>query len=63
MAFLDAALQNLAHYPRWLVAICTIIVAAAVVWLLTKALKLTLYLAALAVFGVVVWGVYVWWQG
>lgn len=61
MTFLESALQNLAHYPRWFVTLCAVIVAAAAIWLLAKLLKWTLYLVALAVFGFVVAGLIVWW--
>lgn len=60
---IQAALQNLNAYPRWLVASCAIIVALAVLWVLGKVLKWTVYvivaLAALAVIGGGVW----WWMG
>lgn len=61
MAFLDSALQNLAHYPRWFVTLCAVIVAAAAIWLLAKMLKWTLYLAVIAVLGLAGLAVVVWW--
>ena len=61
MTALDALLQDLALYPRWLVALCTIVLAAAVVWLLAKLLKWTLYLAAAVTFGCIVIAVVAWW--
>ncbi|WP_221029478.1 DUF819 family protein [Actomonas aquatica] len=63
MEHVEAALQNLNAYPRWLVASCVIVVALAVLWVLGKLLKWTVYvivgLAALAVIGGGVW----WWLG
>jgi hypothetical protein len=35
--------DSLAAYPRWFVAACTTIVVAAVIWLLIKLLKWSLY--------------------
>jgi len=56
----DALLQNLSLYPRWLVALLTLVVAAVVVWLLAKLLKWTIYLAAFVAFGCIVVGVLAW---
>ena len=61
MALLESALDNLAAYPRWFVAVCAIIVSAGVLWLLAKILKWTVYLAACLTLGVVVVGVLLWW--
>lgn len=45
-------LDSLAEYPRWFVAACLTVVAAAVIWLLIKLLKVTLYvLLALVIIG------------
>ena len=58
-----AALQNLSAYPRWVVGSCAIVVSLAVLWVLGKLLKWTVYvvvsLAAIAVIGSGVW----WWMG
>ncbi len=57
---LEAALQNLHAYPRWLVASCVVIVALAALWVLGKLLKWTLYVVvALAALAVIAGGV--WW--
>jgi hypothetical protein len=40
----DAVLDSLAGYPRWFVAACLTIVAAAVIWIAAKLLKWSLYL-------------------
>lgn len=63
MTALDAALQNLAEYPRWFVALCTIVLATAAIWVAAKLLKWTVYLAAFVALGCVVFGVLVWWLG
>jgi hypothetical protein len=55
--------RNIEAYPPWLVAGCAIVVALGLVWILVKLLKWTLYLAALAVAGLAVVGVVVWWLG
>ncbi|MBS0633059.1 MAG: hypothetical protein JSS11_14195 [Verrucomicrobia bacterium] len=39
-------LDSLAGYPRWFVALCLTIVAAAALWLLAKLLKWGLYVLA-----------------
>lgn len=61
MIALDAVLQNLELYPRWLVALGTIAAAAVGVWVLAKVLKWTVYLAAIVTFGCVVVVVIAWW--
>lgn len=63
MEVLDPILQNLAAYPRWLVAACGVIVALGVLWVLVKVLKWTLYLAAVVVAVVVVGSIVMWWLG
>ncbi|HEX2099335.1 MAG TPA: hypothetical protein VHF69_01660 [Candidatus Synoicihabitans sp.] len=63
MTTFEAALQNLAAYPRGLVAVCAIIVAIALVWVLTKVLKWTLYLAAFLAIGCCVVVALAWWLG
>jgi hypothetical protein len=62
MAF-EAALQNLAEYPRWFVALCTIVVAGASLWVLAKVIKWTVYVVASLALGCVVVGALVWWLG
>jgi hypothetical protein len=62
MTLLESALQNLAHYPRWFVTLCVVIVGAAAIWVLAKLLKWTLYLAVLAVLGVGALALVVWWM-
>ncbi len=60
---IQAIIQNLAAYPRWLVASCGIIVALAGLWIVGKLLKWTLYvMLTLAMIAVVGGGVY-WWMG
>lgn len=51
-------LESLAGYPRWFVAACLTIVAAAVLWAFAKLLKWSLYvlLALVLVAGVVITG-------
>lgn len=62
-AELHAALQNLSAYPRWLVATCGIVVALALLWVVGKVLKWTIYLiVALGAIAVVGGGIY-WWMG
>lgn len=61
MTEVDVLIQNLSLYPRWLVALVTIVAAALVVWVLAKVLKWTIYLAAIVAFGCVVAGVIAWW--
>lgn len=61
MIAIEAALQTLEVYPRWLVTLGTILVAAAAVWVLVKLLKWTLYLAAIVTFGGIVLAMLVWW--
>jgi len=39
-----SVLDSLAAYPRWLVAACLTVVAAALIWVMAKVLKWTLYL-------------------
>lgn len=60
---IQSALENLSAYPRWLVATCGVIVALAVLYILGKVLKWTIYLmVAGAAIAVVLGGVY-WWMG
>lgn len=61
MTEVDVLLQNLALYPRWLVAVVAIAGAALLVWVLAKVLKWTIYLAAIVAFVCVVAGVIAWW--
>jgi len=61
MTEVDVLLQNLALYPRWLVALVAIAGAALLVWVLAKVLKWTIYLAAIVAFVCVVAGVIAWW--
>jgi len=42
-------LDSVADYPRWLVALCVMIVLAAVIWIALKILKWTLWLLLFAV--------------
>ncbi|MFZ9681644.1 MAG: hypothetical protein ACO3DQ_00340 [Cephaloticoccus sp.] len=44
MENLPPFVQSLAEYPRWFVVACATVVVAALLWLLIKALKWTLYL-------------------
>ncbi|MBP6507808.1 MAG: hypothetical protein KA257_09615 [Opitutaceae bacterium] len=43
MDSLTPLLDSLAEYPRWFVAACLTVVAAVVIWLLLKVLKVALY--------------------
>lgn len=63
MEALDPIMQNLAAYPRWLVALCGVIVGLGLIWVLVKVLKWTLYLAAIVAAGCVVTGLVLWWLG
>jgi hypothetical protein len=45
-------LDSLAAYPRWFVALCATLVAAAAIWIIAKVLKWSLYLLiALVIIG------------
>lgn len=60
---IQAIFQNLAAYPRWLVATCGIILALTSLWIVGKLLKWTLYVVVtLAMIAVIGGGVY-WWLG
>lgn len=57
---IQEAMTQLSAYPRWLVASCGVIVALAVLWVLSKVLKLTIQVViALAGLAVIVGAV--WW--
>ena len=49
LANVSTMLDSLADYPRWLVVACGTIVAAALIWLGIKLLKLALWLLLAAV--------------
>lgn len=49
MARTTTMLDSLADYPRWFVVACGTIVAAVLIWLLMKLLKLTMWLLIFAV--------------
>jgi len=60
---IQALIQNLNAYPRWLVASCGIVLALTTLWFVGKLLKWTLYvIITLAMVAVVGGGVY-WWLG
>ena len=58
-ALIHETITQLSAYPRWLVASCGVVVALAVLWVLSKVLKLTVQviiaLAGLAVIAGAVW--------
>ena len=41
---ISGMLDSVAEYPHWFVVACTVVVAAAVLWLLVKLLKLALWM-------------------
>lgn len=60
---IEPMVQNLAAYPRWLVATCSVIVALAALWVVGKLLKWTLFvILAVAMLTVVAGGLF-WWLG
>ncbi len=63
MDWIEPAIRSLHAYPRWLVAACGVIVGLAVLWVIGKILKWTLYLmVALAVL-LLGLGAFYWWLG
>jgi hypothetical protein len=53
-------MDQLAAYPRWLVASCGVVVALAVLWVLSKVLKLTVQVV-IALIAIAVITAAVWW--
>lgn len=60
---MDTLLQEIAAYPRWLVALILSVAAIVVVWIGVKLLKLTLYVTAAVLLAVALAGIFVWWLG
>ncbi len=60
---MDIVLQELAAYPRWLVALILAVAAIVIVWVGIKLLKWTLYAAGAVLLGVTLAGIILWWLG
>jgi hypothetical protein len=60
MSLIDSWLQPLRAYPRGFVLVCFALAAGAVIWVIAKALKWSVYTVALLVF-VMVTGVFAYW--
>ncbi len=60
---MDMLLQELATYPRWLVALLLSVSAIVVIWIGVKLLKLTLYVGAALVLAATLAGIVLWWLG
>lgn len=58
---IDRLSQELATYPRWLVALILSTLVVVVVWVGVKLLKLTLYVAAALLTAVALTGIVLWW--
>lgn len=59
----DIALQDLATYPRWLVALILGVLAVVIIWIGAKLLKWTIYLFAALLLITVLVGIFQWWVG
>ncbi len=60
---MDMLLQELATYPRWLVAVILSLATIVVIWIGVKLLKLTLYVGAALVLATTLAGIFLWWLG
>lgn len=63
MTFLDTAIHSLAAYPRWFVFICVVLSSGALLWLVAKLLKWTLYVALAVAFAALLGVALLWLLG
>ena len=60
MSLLESWLQPLRDYPRWFVLLSFVLTAGAVVWVVAKALKWSIYAAALVAFATITGAFALW---
>ena len=60
---MEIVVQELAAYPRWMVALVLSVAAFVIIWVGVKLLKWTLYAAAAVLLGVTLAGIILWWLG
>lgn len=60
MSLIDSWLQPLRAYPRWFVLACFALTAGALIWMVAKALKWSVYMVSAVAFACVTGGFALW---